>query len=367
MTRLILIFVLAAAVLPASAPAAGCSPLSCASSGTALGHGLLAVRPTGANGPVNVVDLRTGVLKWKLPSGVLQGHMLVTHSNPGEVEWIDALSGRQTRTATYTSDVEVGLVGASQDAARAVLQGWDKAAKQTVFVMVGAGPQKTISVPTEQWGFDALSSSSLYLLHYFKTGYEIRRYDLATGTLLAKPLKDPRASSTIWGIPWSRVSSEDGRYLFTLYVGSNGASMVHQLDLRTSTARCIDLPGTGDFAAASSYALELSHDGRTLWAVSPGYGRVVAIDVRTKRVETAFRFARGSGYSETPTASVSSLSADGSQIAVGIGGELWLVQTARRSVVHAKPHAAVALGFSPDGTTLWAVQKGGAAVRLPVV
>src|SRR5689334_20913729 len=131
MKRLILIFVLAAAVLPASAPAAGCSPLSCASSGTALGHGLLAVRPTGANGPVNVVDLRTGMLKWKLPSGVLQGHMLVTHSNPGEVEWIDALSGRQTRTATYTSDVEVGLVGASQDAARAVLQGWDKAAKQT--------------------------------------------------------------------------------------------------------------------------------------------------------------------------------------------------------------------------------------------
>ena len=367
MKRLILILALAAAVLPAAAPAAGCSPLSCASSGTALGNGLLAVRPSGANGPVNVVDLRTGMLKWKLPSGVLQGHMLVTHANPGEVEWIDALTGRQTRSTTYASDVEVGLVGASQDAGRAVLQGWDKAAKQTVYVVLGAGGQKTVRVPTRQWGFDALSSSSLYLLHYLKNGYEIRRYDLAAGKLLAKPLKDPRASSTIWGIPWSRVSSADGRFLFTLYVGSNGASMVHQLDLRTSTARCIDLPGSGDFAAASSYALELSHDGRTLWAVSPGYGRVVAIDVRTRRVEIAFRFARGSGYSETPTASVSSLSADGSRIAVGVGGELWFVQTAARTVVRAKPHAALALGFSPDGTGLWAVQKGDAVVRLPVL
>jgi WD40 repeat protein len=367
MKRLILILLLAAAVLPAAAPAAGCSPLNCASSGTALGHGLLAVRATGANGPVQVLDLRTGAYRWKLPSGLLQGHTLVTHPGAGQVRWIDALTGQQTRAATYTSDVEVGLVGVSQDGSRAVLQGWDKAAKQTVVVVVGAGAQRTIRLPTQQWGFDALSSSRLYLLHYLKNGYEIRRYDLAAGKLLAEPLKDPKASSTIWGIPWSRVSSADGRYLFTLYVGSNGASMVHQLDLRTSTARCIDLPGTGDFASATTYALELSHDGRTLWAVSPGYGRVVGIDVRTKRVKVAFAFARGSSYSETPISSVSALSADGSRIAVGAGGELWFVQTATRTVVHAKPRSALALGFAPDGSKLWIAQKGDAVRPVPVV
>jgi WD40 repeat protein len=367
MKRLILIFVLLAAVLPAAAPAAGCSPLNCASSGTALGHGLLAVRPTGANGPVNVLDLSTGTYRWKLPSGVVQGHMLVTHPSVGEVRWIDLWTGQQTTSASITSDVAVGLVGVSQDASRAVLQGWDKAAKQTVVVIAGAGGQTTIRLPTQQWGFDGLASSKLYLLHYLKNGYEIRVYDLAAGKLLAQPIKDPKASSTIWGIPWSRVSSTDGRYLFTLYVGSNGASMVHQLDLRSSTARCIDLPGTGDFAKATSYALELSHDGRTLWAVSPGYGRVVGIDVTTKRVKTAFAFARGVGYVENPISSVSTLSADGSRIAVGVGGELWFVQLAKKTVVHAKPRSALALGFSPDGTRLWAVQKGDAVMRLAVV
>ena len=367
MKRLILILVLAAAVLPASAPAAGCSPLNCASSGTALGHGLLAVRPTGATGPVDVVDLRTGAYRWKLPAGVFSGHTLVSRSATGELQWYDALTGAQTKTATVTSEVTVGLVGLSQDGTQAVLQGYDKPAKQTVIVIAGAGPQKTIRLATDKWGFDALTTSSMYLLRYLSNGYQVRRYDLGSDTLLAKPLKDPHESSTIWGIPWSRVSSPNGRYLFTLYVGSNGASMVHQLDLRSSTARCIDLPGTGDFNSASSYAMELSHDGRTLWAVSPGYGRVAAIDVRTARVKIAFRFARGNGYTEAPTSSVSALSADGSQIAVGVGGELWFVQTGKRTVVRSKPRSALALGFAPDGSKLWAVQKGGAPVSVPVV
>ena len=78
------------------------------------------------------------------------------------------------------------------------------------------------------------------------------------------------------GLSRSRGSSSaDGRYLFTLYIGSNGGSMVHELDLKTATARCIDLPGTGDYASSTSWALVLAKDGRTLWAVSPGYGRVV--------------------------------------------------------------------------------------------
>lgn len=367
MKRLILILVLAAAALPASAPAAGCSPLNCAASGTVIGDGLLAVRPDGAAGPVNVVDLRTGAIKWKLPAGVLSGHTLVTRSSPGQLQWYDALTGDKAGNATFTSEIGLSLAGLSQDGRSAVLQGYDKTTKDTTFLVISPDAQKTITLSTSNWGFDALSGSNLYLLRYFRSGYEIRRYDLAAGKLLAKPLKDPRASSKIWGAPWSRVSSSDGRYLFTLYVGSNGGSMVHRLDLRNSTARCIDLPGTGDFNSATSYAMELSHNGQTLWAVSPGYGRVAAIDVRTGRVKVAFRFQRGSSYAEAPTSSVSALSADGSQIAVGVGGELWFVQTAHRTVVKAKPHAALALGFSPDGTKLWAALKGDLVQQLPVI
>ena len=73
----------------------------------------------------------------------------------------------------------------------------------------------------------------------------------------AKPLKDPHESGTIWGQPYSRLASTDGRYLFTLYIGSNGGSMIHALDLDTATARCIDLPGTGDYLASTAWALAL--------------------------------------------------------------------------------------------------------------
>jgi hypothetical protein len=362
MKRLALVLVLAAAaLLPAAAPAAGCRPLDCAPSGTSLGRGLLAARPSGATGGVTVVDLRTGAVRWTLPAGVLTGSTLV-HQDHYALSWYDALTGKQSASATFSAATMPFLVGTSQDGRRAVLQFMSK--RQTNLTVVSPAGQQVIELPTVNWGFDALAGSNLYLLHYLRNGYEVRRYDLATKTLVARPLKDPHESSTIWGTPWARVASADGRYLFTLYVGTNGASMVHELDLRTATARCVDLPGTGNFNAATSYAIELSHDGRTLWAASPGYGRVAAIDVRRAKVKLAFRFSRGS-FTEAPNAAVSALSPDGSSLAVAVGNGLWFVSTARRTVVKAKPHTQLALGFSPDGSTLWAVLNGDRVVALP--
>ena len=258
------------------------------------------------------------------------------------------------------------LVGSSQDGSRAVLQSYDRATKRTAFLIVSPGGAKPVTLEGQNWGFDALSGDRMYLLRYLRNGYQVRRFDLASGTLVAAPLKDPNGTSLIWGTPWARLASPDGRWLFTLYVGSNGGTMVHELDLRNSTARCVDLPGTGNFNAATSYAMELSHDGRTLWAASPGYGRVAAIDVGKAKVKVVFRFRRGT-YTEAPTASVSALSPSGSQLAVAVGSELWFVSTTRRTVVKAKPNDALALGFSPDGSTLWAVMKGDLVVALPVI
>ena len=155
--------------------------------------------------------------------------------------------------------------------------------------------------------------------------------------------------------------------MFTLYVGGNGGAMVHQLDLKTSAARCIDLPGTGDFNSTVTWAMELSPNGKTLWAVNPGYGRVVGIDVGTRKVRTAFRFKRTSVYDNGPTASVSAISPDGSQIALGVAGKLFYVSLARRAVINGVPHAAVALGYAPDGTTLWVVGKGEQVTALPAL
>ena len=137
------------------------------------------------------------------------------------------------------------LVGVSQDGRQAVgLRLADGGS--TTFVIASSEGVRELNVPGRQWDFDALRGDNLFLIKYLSGGgYQVRLLHVASGKLAAKPLKDPNESWTIWGQPY-RVASPDGRYLFTLYIGWNGGSMVHELDLKTSAARCIDLPGTGD-------------------------------------------------------------------------------------------------------------------------
>jgi WD40 repeat protein len=363
---LISLLVLAAA-LPGAAPGAGCSPLDCAASGVSVGNGYLAARPGGTHGVAQIVDLRTGALKWSLPQGMLVGHTLVEQSqtDPQKLIWHDALTGKQTGTATIKAVGPFSLVGLSQDGTRAVLVNVSK--QDGRFVVVSQSDEQTFTLPGKQWGFDALSGNKLYLLKYLNSGYEIRLYDLASGQLAEKPLKDPKASSTIWGIAWERATSPDGRYLFTLYVGGNGGAMVHQLDLKTSAARCIDLPGTGDFNSTTTWAMEAAPNGKTLWAVNPSYGRVVGIDVAKKKARVAFRFKKTALYDNGPVSSVSAISSDGSRIAVGVAGKIFYVSMAQRVVVKGVPHEAVALGYAPDGTTLWVVDKAQQVTAQPAL
>ena len=349
MKRLALVLVLAAsAALPAAAPGAGCSPLDCSPTGSPLGHGLFAVRPDGVTGMVIVDNLRTGHTLWQLPQGILNGITLV-HQDHADLTWFDALTGQRDGAAVVRTKPVPYLVGASQDGARAVLSFSTK--HWSMFVIVSPHRQRTVRLRTYNWGFDALAGSNLYLLRYLRNGYQVRLYDLAANKLVATPLKDPHESALIWGSPWTRTSSPDGRYVFTLYIAQNGGAMVHELDVRRATARCIDLPGTGDFNKGSSYTLQLSRDGRTLWAVSPGYGRAVAIDVASARVRSAFRFR--TERVQSPGTTVAALSPDGSRIAFGLVNDVRVLDTTRHRVVQAWHRVVTALAFSPDGRRLW--------------
>ena len=113
--------------------------------------------------------------------------------------------------------------------------------------------------------------------------------------------------------------------------------MVHQLDLKTSTARCIDLPGTGDFNATTTWAMELSPNGKTLWAVNPSYGRVVGIDVAKRNVRVAFRFKKSALYDNGPASSISAISPDGSRMRRAAEQDLLRLDLAKRVVVKGVP------------------------------
>ncbi len=347
MKRLLLVLAAVAVVLPSAARAAACSPLTCAASQFPLAGGTMLGFRTQADRPVTVVDLQTGKAKWVLPAGVTAGDVLVSQDGISLV-WYDASRGTKVASAKLAQGGS--LEGVSQDGSRAVVK--RLGAGETIFTIVSQREQREIAVRGGQWSFDALLGDKLFLIRYLKAGgYQVRLVHVGSRRLEAAPLKDPHESGTIWGSPFSRLSSADGRYLFTLYIGSNGGAMVHELDLKTAKARCIDLPGTGDYGSATSWALVLSRDARTLWAVSPGYGRVVAIDVATRKPTDTFRidlplWNLGMGTS-------AALSPDGQQLAIADNETVAVVGLDQRTVVQRDRQKAIALGYSPDGSTLW--------------
>ena len=356
MKRLLLAAVLLAAFIPGASRAGACSPLNCSPSQFAFGNGsLLGVRG-GVDRPVRVIDLRTGRTLWRLPPGVVVANTLV-HQDGTLVTWYDTVRGTRLRDAVRQAHGNFALVGASQDARAAVLartQG-----KSTTFAILTPQRERIVKLGGNTWQFDALSGDRLFLIHYLGRGYEVRVLHLASGVLDA-PLKDPNASATIWGSPWSRVSSADGRYLYTLYIGTNGGSMVHVLDTRRGTARCIDLPGNGSWDAASTYALVVDPDGRHLWALSPGYGRVAHIDVQAHRVVDAYSFH----VSWNSNTSLATMSPDGERIAFSDAYHIWFLELAQRKVVSGPTHVTIALGYSPDQKRLWVVGERSSVTAL---
>jgi len=348
MKRLAFVLAAVAVVLPSAARAAACSPLNCAASQFSLANGTLLGFRTAADHPVTVVDLQTGKTKWVLPAGVTGGDLLVASSQDGlSLVWYDASTGSKLRSVPLTRGGS--LEGVSQNGTRAVVKRLTPGG--TTFTVVSQNEQRDIAVPGGQWGFDALRGDNLFLIRYLKAGgYQVRLAHVGSRRLAAAPLKDPHESGTIWGSPFSRLSSPDGRYLFTLYIAQNGGAMIHALDLQNAKARCIDLPGTGDYGASTSWALQLSKNARTLWAVSPGYGRVVAIDVARRTVSSAFRISLPSWNLGSGTASA--LSPDGNTIALADNETVAKVDLTTRKISARDPGKAIALGYAPDGR-LW--------------
>ena len=361
MRRLILLaLILLATLLPGWSLAGYCSPLTCSPSQVMFAHSsLLGVR-SAPESLLRVLDLRTGRTAWRLPGGVVARNVLV-HADNRLVTWFDVVHGTRVRDVLLQQHGAFALVGAAQDGGRAVLARTQH--RLTTFAIVSPQGQRIVKLGGSNWQFDALNGDNLFLIRTLRVGYDIRLLHVRSGVLERAPLKDPHSLVTISGSAWRRVSSVDGRFLYTLYVAPNGGSMVHVLDTRAATARCIDLPGTGSWNAATTYALVIDPEPRYLWAISPGYGRVVHIDLVTRRVDDSYRFAPGAW---STNAAVAVMSPDGEEIAVTDAYHLWFVHLAARKVVRGATHVAIALAWSPDQRHLWAIGERSRVSSLPV-
>jgi hypothetical protein len=96
---------------------------------------------------------------------------------------------------------------------------------------------------------DAISPTGrwLYLIHYKSpsrgNSYEVRAFDLTTRRLLGKPVVDSREpDEKMQGLPLTRTTSVDGRWVYTLYYRGNEAPFIHALDTAARAAFCVDLP-----------------------------------------------------------------------------------------------------------------------------
>ena len=346
MKKLAIAAILLALALPVAAQGAACSPLNCAPSQFAVGNGTLLGYRTAAHNPVTIVDLATGKARYALPSGIVGGNLLV-HKAGLTLAWYDLTTGEKTSTVALAHQVR--FAGVSQDGKRAVgFQLTDGGS--TTITIASASEQRDIRIEGRDWDFDALRGDNLFLIKYLSGGgYQVRLLHLASERLDTKLVKDPHESGTIWGQPYSRLASADGRYLFTLYIGQNCAAMVHALDLQTAKARCLDLPGTGDYLASTLDAMVLTKDGRTLWAVTTGYGRVVGIDVRARKVTRAFPIAKAKANGQ-PRGARAALSPNGQRIALTDGDSLAVLDLSKHRIVKRGPGGVVAVGYAPDGT-----------------
>jgi hypothetical protein len=344
MKKLVFVAILLALALPGAARSVPCSPLNCAPSQFAVGNGTMLGYRDHSDGLVTIVDLRTGKARFGLPAGMVGGDRLVSKL-ARTLSWYDMTTGQKTGSLTLNQDVR--FAGVSQDGARAVgFQLTDGGS--TTITVASASDQRDIKIDGRDWDFDALRGDNMFLIKNLSAGgYQVRLLHIESGRLDPEPVKDPHESGTIWGQPYSRLASADGRYLFTLYIGQNGGAMVHALDLDTASARCLDLPGTGNYLASTLYAMVLSKDGRTLWAVGPGYGHVVGIDIAARKVKTAFRI--GGTTSRQGRGTRAALSPDGRRIALTDGGTVSVLNLATRKIVKRNPVSAVAIGYAPDG------------------
>lgn len=290
---------------------------------------------------MRVIDLQTGRTRWWLPPGVVAGRVAI-HRDGRLLTWFDLTTGARLRSGFLDEPGTFALVGASVDGRVAVLARTEH--RTTTFALVSSKRDTAIFLPGNTWSFVALAGSTLYTRH--------------NGELW----RDQQPVAVL-GPELLQLTSTDGHYVFALSESASGTASVLLLNVANGVARTVVLPGNGDATAASTYTLLADPDGRHLWALSPGEGRVVHIDLVAGRIDDAYRFAAGRWNVVQP---VAAMAPSGETIALADGSHLWFVHLAARRVVRGTPHVAIAIGYSPDQKRLWVVGERSRVTGLPV-
>jgi hypothetical protein len=225
--------------------------------------------PTGQNTVLETISRRTGrVLRWAVIDG---NYGIPQVAFDGSTDGLSH-DGRTLVLGDVTSSAELK--------------------KSSSFAVVDVRRAQLRSTITLQgdFAFDALSPGArmLYLIEHVSADnprkYQVRAYDLGARRLLQRVVIDKSSwEEVMQGMPFTRATSSDGRWVYTLYAGGE-YPFVHALDTQSANARCIDLPKSWNRLDVGGLRLRLGKNGTLLVRHWSGGRPLAVIDVQTLRV-----------------------------------------------------------------------------------
>jgi hypothetical protein len=252
---------------------------------------LAPVAQAGGNNPAGLQD----------DVGALAGDVRYIASKDGANTMISAVrakDGSVLRTLEVSGQWGIPRIDAgaslSFDGKTLVLAPTELSATSSTFKVVDTASlrvRKTVSL-RGNYAFDALSPKAgmLFLVKYSggdTSHYVVKAMNLGTGKLLPGRVADKTQDSWVMqGFPVTRISSAEGRWVYTLYANPGGYGFVHALDTVKLSAHCVGIPWKGSSDRQWAMRLALRSDGRlgVNWQET---GRpYVAIDVSTWKVTT---------------------------------------------------------------------------------
>ena len=109
------------------------------------------------------------------------------------------------------------------------------------------------------FAYDAMSpdAKTLYLIQHVSTTdlsrYVVRAYDLDARALRQSAIADKAQRGWVMaGYPLTRVTSPDGRMVYTFYQRGGGYPFIHALDTVSATAHCLGVPWRGSRTGSGS-------------------------------------------------------------------------------------------------------------------
>jgi hypothetical protein len=285
-------------------------------------HKLLYAELRSGRGPDHLVeiDASTGETLWSLPRGVTTADFSTMYSaecrnNMTTVSAIALATGKMTGSKivdgcySLPSAGSYDVAGLSPNGHWLALGDFSRSARtgtptsgvgQSRFVVLDTGFVQTPQVVDLKgsYAIDAVDNdgASLYLIEDMPpvapapigTRYQVRRYDLATGSLDAGAIVDKSESETIMdGLRQTSVASADGQWLYSLYLNNVSGPFIHALNLEHQFALCLDLPKASkeDVEKQMLWTLAMAPDGRKLYAANGALGLVAQLDPANAAIE----------------------------------------------------------------------------------